>query len=44
MNIRKFYQGKKVLITGHTGFKGILLALSFLCAGAEVSGISLEQN
>ena len=44
MNIRKFYQGKKVLITGHTGFKGSWLALSLLCAGAEVSGISLEQN
>lgn len=42
--LKKFYQGKKVLITGHTGFKG-----SWLCAilhyfGAEVSGISLKPN
>lgn len=43
MKVKEFYQGKKVLITGHTGFKGSWLALSLLCAGAKVSGISLEQ-
>ena len=37
----KFWNGKKVLITGHTGFKGSWLALWLLKLGAKVSGISL---
>ncbi|MBM2816002.1 MAG: rfbG [Ignavibacteria bacterium] len=35
------YQGKKVLITGHTGFKGSWLALWLTKLGAEVIGYSL---
>ena len=36
-----FYQGKKVLVTGHTGFKGAWLC-QWLCElGANVAGISL---
>ncbi len=35
------YQGKKVLITGHTGFKGSWLALWLAKMGAEVIGYSL---
>jgi CDP-glucose 4,6-dehydratase len=35
------YKGKKVLITGHTGFKGSWLALWLSKMGAEVIGYSL---
>lgn len=38
----KFYNGKKVLITGHTGFKGSWLCKILINAGAEVTGYSLE--
>lgn len=37
-----FYNGKKVLITGYTGFKGTWLCRLLLDAGAEVTGYSLE--
>jgi CDP-glucose 4,6-dehydratase len=36
-----FYQGKRVLVTGHTGFKGGWLSLWLKKLGAEVSGVSL---
>lgn len=36
-----FYKGKKVLITGHTGFKGTWLCRILISAGAEVTGYSL---
>lgn len=39
--IRSFWKGKKVLITGHTGFKGSWLALWLKQLGAEVIGFSL---
>lgn len=35
-----FYQGKRVLITGHTGFKGSWLAIWLHKLGAEVVGIA----
>lgn len=37
-----FYQGKKVLITGHTGFKGSWMTRMLIKAGAEITGYSLE--
>ena len=37
-----FYKGKKVLVTGHTGFKGTWLCRLLLEAGAQVTGYSLE--
>ena len=37
----EFYRGKRVLITGHTGFKGMWLALLLLRAGAKGTGFSL---
>lgn len=37
-----FYKGKKVFITGHTGFKGSWLCKMLANAGAIVSGYSLE--
>ncbi len=40
----KFYQGKKVLITGHTGFKGTWLCAVLLRGGAEVAGYALEPS
>lgn len=36
-----FWSGKRVLLTGHTGFKGSWLALWLHRLGAEVTGISL---
>ena len=38
----KFYKGKRVFITGHTGFKGSWLSEILIKAGAEVTGYSLE--
>lgn len=37
-----FYKGKKVLVTGHTGFKGSWLCRILINAGAVVTGYSLE--
>lgn len=37
-----FYKGKRVFITGHTGFKGSWLCKILSNAGAEVTGYSLE--
>lgn len=34
------YQGKKVLVTGHTGFKGTWMTMWLQALGAEVVGIS----
>ena len=36
------YRGKKVLVTGHTGFKGSWLCEWLLALGAEVHGFALE--
>ena len=37
-----FYKNKKVLVTGHTGFKGTWLSKILINAGAKVLGYSLE--
>lgn len=37
-----FYKGKRVLVTGHTGFKGSWLCKTLSVAGACVAGYSLE--
>lgn len=39
---QKFWAGKRVLVTGHTGFKGSWLALWLHAMGAEVHGIALD--
>lgn len=39
-----FYKGKRVLITGHTGFKGTWLTKMLMDAGAEVLGYALEPG
>lgn len=38
----RFYKGKRVLVTGHTGFKGSWLCKMLVMAGAEVTGYSLN--
>lgn len=40
-NLAKSFSGKKVLITGHTGFKGSWLAFILNEAGADVTGFAL---
>ena len=43
MQIRsEFWQTRKVLLTGHTGFKGSWLSLWLQSMGAELRGISLQ--
>lgn len=42
MKSLEWYQGKKVLVTGHTGFKGSWLCCILVNAGADVTGYSLE--
>ncbi len=39
-----FYKGKRVLITGHTGFKGSWLTKILVMAGADVYGYSLAPE
>lgn len=41
MTFKNFFKNKKVLITGHTGFKGGWLAEILLYCGADISGIGL---
>lgn len=36
------YRGRRVLVTGHTGFKGSWLCLWLTAMGAEVSGLALD--
>ena len=38
----QFYKNKRVLITGHTGFKGSWLCQILIGVGASVTGYSLE--
>ena len=38
------YRGKKILVTGHTGFKGSWLTLWLLQLGANVAGFSNTQK
>ena len=40
----RIYNGKKVLLTGHTGFKGSWLAIWLKSLGAEVFGYSLKPD
>jgi len=39
-----FYKGRKVFITGHTGFKGSWLSILLNWLGAEVHGYALDPN
>ncbi len=44
MDTMNFYKGKRVLVTGHTGFKGTWLCAMLIKAGAEVTGYALAPN
>ena len=39
--MQDFWTGKRVLLTGHTGFKGSWLALWLHQRGAQVTGLAL---
>ena len=43
LNLR-FFKGKKIFITGHTGFKGSWLAYILYLSGAKVAGYSLKPK
>ena len=40
----EIYSGKRVLVTGHTGFKGSWLSSWLLKMGAEVTGFALPPE
>ncbi len=42
--LKEHYCGKRVLLTGHTGFKGSWMAEWLLRLGADVAGVSLEPQ
>ena len=41
---KNFWKNKKVLITGHTGFKGFWMFLLLKKLGSNVYGVSIEKN
>ena len=43
-SMKKFYNGKSVFVTGHTGFKGSWLCKALILCGAKVTGYALEAN
>lgn len=43
-NFQSFYKNKKVLVTGHTGFKGTWLSIWLKQLGADVIGIALDPK
>ena len=43
-NLKKFYKGKRVFITGHTGFKGTWLSATLIEFGSNIMGYSLKDN
>lgn len=42
--VKNFWKNKKILVLGHTGFKGSWLSLTLYLLGANVSGISLKPK
>ena len=44
MNLKKFFNNKKILITGHTGFKGSWLVHWLSRYNVKIMGISLDSN
>jgi len=42
--LNKFWNGKKVFLTGHTGFKGSWFSIFLNLLGAKVAGYSLKPN
>ncbi len=44
IELSEFFRDKKVLVTGHTGFKGSWLILWLHVLGAKVTGVALEPE
>ena len=44
MNNDQFWRGRRVLLTGHSGFKGSWLSIWLARAGARVTGLSLQPD
>ena len=42
--LKKFWKGKKVFLTGHTGFKGSWFSIFLNILGAKVIGYSLSPG
>ena len=42
MDLKSFYRGKRILVTGHTGFKGSWLCRMLTGFGADVTGFALN--
>jgi CDP-glucose 4,6-dehydratase len=42
--LKQTYSGKKVFLTGHTGFKGSWMLKTLFLLGAEIKGYALEPN
>ena len=40
--LESIYKGKKIVITGHTGFKGSWLSIWLTSLGAKVIGLSID--
>lgn len=43
-DLKEFYAGKRVFVTGHTGFKGSWLCLLLELLGAKVYGYALDAE
>ncbi len=42
--LKQIYSGKKIFLTGHTGFKGSWLLKTLSMLGADIKGYALEPN
>ena len=40
--LKEFYGGKRVLLTGHTGFKGSWLSKILIMCGTNLTGYALD--
>ena len=43
-NLSKYFKGKKILITGHNGFKGSWISILLNHLGSKIYGISLKEK
>ena len=43
-DLKKQFKNKKVLVTGHTGFKGAWLSAWLSLLGAKLVGVSLDEK